>query len=83
MFQLLEQVEEAKKDYEQTKSEHDGLLAELASCIYLYNHKHSLNQREQKKVTKSKENIKHTLKMHLEWTNSIFGIYVTFYVQYD
>ena len=21
--------------------------------------------------------------MHLEWTNSIFGIYVTFYVQYD
>ena len=33
MFQLLEPVEEAKKDYEQTKSEHDGLLAELASCI--------------------------------------------------
>lgn len=30
MFQLLEHVEEAKKDYEQTKSEYDGVLAELA-----------------------------------------------------
>ena len=30
MFQLLEQVEEAKKEYDQTKTEYDGLLAELA-----------------------------------------------------